>query len=156
MKYSQSTELAIESLLFIAAHPEQQDFSVEDVAQAQRVSVSYLAKVFQQLVKSGLLRSHRGAKGGYALARNAGTISLFDIAQVFEGASPLYECNANAKHCTLGHKCLIVATFTRAERAMHDVLRSVTLEELLKGVWDHSQDAEWVGVGPVAAVREQV
>src|ERR1700755_2698613 len=102
MRYSQSTELAIDSLFYMAANPNVADFSVEQVATAQNVSESYLAKIFQQLVKAGLLRSHRGAKGGYALGRPPAQTTLSDIAKVFEGTSPLYECNANSKHCQMG------------------------------------------------------
>jgi Rrf2 family protein len=142
MRYSQSTELAIDSLFYMAAHGELTDFSVEQVAQAQRVSVSYLAKVFQQLVKAGLLRSHRGSKGGYALGRLPNQISLRDIAIVFEGSSALYECNANAKGCGLGPKCLIMATFSEAERKMHEVLAGVTLQDVV----EHSaREADWIG-----------
>src|SRR5438046_368345 len=110
----------------MAAHPEKHDFSVEEIAGAQKVSSSYLAKTFQQLVKAGLLRSHRGAKGGYFLNRRPGEITLLDIALVFEGSSPLYECNANIKCCELGPKCLILSTFHEAERRMQDVLRGVS------------------------------
>jgi Rrf2 family protein len=131
MKYVQSTELAIDSLFFMAAHPESTDFSVEQVAQAQRVSVSYLAKVFQQLVKAGLLRSHRGAKGGYTLGRLPAQISLLDIAKVFEGSSPLYACNPNTKRCSAGVKCLILETFCEAERKMHEVLAAVSLQNIV-------------------------
>ncbi|HYG73717.1 MAG TPA: Rrf2 family transcriptional regulator [Planctomycetota bacterium] len=141
MKYSQSTELAIDSMFYMAAHPESTDFSVEQVAQAQHVSVSYLAKIFQQLVKAGLLRSHRGSKGGYSLGRAPKQITLRDVAIVFEGSSPLYECNANSKLCHAGPKCLILATFSEAERRMHEVLERVSLQDIV----NHSaRDAAWI------------
>jgi len=131
----------------MAAHPENADFSVEQVANAQGVSPSYLAKIFQQLVKAGLLRSHRGAKGGYALSRPPAQINLRDIAAVFEGSVPLYDCNANAKHCGLGAKCLIIATFSEAEQKMYEVLERVTLQELVdrslvQGGWAGKETAE--------------
>ncbi len=141
MKYSQSTELAIDSLFYMAAHGEITDFSVEQVAQAQHVSVSYLAKIFQQLVKSGLLRSHRGSRGGYMLSRSPAQITLRDIAMVFEGSSSMYECNAVTKHCKLGPKCLIVATFCEAEKKMNEVLEKVSLQDIV----NHSAtDAQWI------------
>ena len=140
MRYSQSTELAIDSLFYMAANSQVADFSVDDVATAQHVSASYLAKIFQQLVKSGLLRSHRGSKGGYALGRAPNQINLRDIAIVFEGASPMYECNPAAKMCTLGPKCLILATFSEAERKMQEVLSKVTLQDIV----NHSAgEAKW-------------
>jgi Rrf2 family protein len=153
MKYSQSTELAIDSLFYMAAHPETTDFSVEQVAQAQHVSESYLAKIFQQLVKAGLLRSHRGSKGGYALGRTPAQINLRDIAVVFEGSSPLYECNANSKLCNLGPKCLILATFSEAEKAMQSVLEKVTLQSVV----EHSaKDSGWIAPQKVAAAESTV
>jgi len=128
-------------MFYMAAHPVWTDFSVEQVAQAQHVSVSYLAKIFQQLVKAGLLRSHRGSKGGYALGRTPAQITLRDVAAVFEGSSPLYECNANSKLCHAGPKCLILATFSEAERKMQEVLEKVSLQDVV----NHSaRDANWI------------
>lgn len=46
VRYTQSTEWALDSLFFIAAHGDRQDFSVEEIAKAQQVSPSYLAKIF--------------------------------------------------------------------------------------------------------------
>jgi len=152
MKYSQSTELAIDSLFFMAAHLERHDFAVDEVAQAQRVSPSYLAKIFQQLAKAGLLRSHRGAKGGYQLAKPSSEITLLDIASVFEGISPMYDCNASSKNCTLGPKCLIVSTFREAERQMHAVLQGVSLEKLVDNWSKNSLKAEWVGVATSSGI----
>ena len=146
--------MAVDSLFFIAAHPEKQDFSVDEVAQAQHVSPSYLAKTFQQLVKGGLLRSHRGSKGGYFLSRQPRDITLLDIAIVFEGASPMYECNANAKHCSLGPKCLILSTFNEAERRMHEVLRGVSLQDLLAKFREHGGKAEWLNAPALGPVSE--
>ncbi len=148
MKYSQSTELALDSLFFIAAHRERQDFSVEEIAQAQHVSPSYLAKIFQQLTKAGLLRSYRGAKGGYTLGRKPSEITILDVASVFEGASPLYDCNAPAKSCMLGPKCMIVSTFREAERRMHEVLQGVTLADLVEKLHKNHELPQWVGMQP--------
>ena len=145
MRYSQSTELALDSLFFIAAHPEKSDFSVDEVAKAQRVSTSYLAKIFQQLSKAGVLRSHRGAKGGYSLGRSTGEITLLDIARVCEGTSPLYDCNAMAKNCNLGPNCLVVSTFRKAEVAMEEVLAGVSLEDLVNTLPGVYGLAEWIG-----------
>jgi len=141
MKFSQSTDLAVDSLFYMAAHPEKIDFSVEEVATAQHVSESYLAKVFQQLVKSGLLRSHRGARGGYALGRVPAQITLRDVSVVFEGISPLFECNSSPKRCQMGPKCLILATFSEAEKKMHEVLAKVSIQDVVN---HNKQEASWV------------
>jgi len=154
MKFSQSTESAIDSLLYMAAHPEVKDFYVEDVARVQHISASYLSKVFQQLVKAGVMRSHRGSKGGYALAKEPKEITLLDIAQVIEGTSPMYECNAGMKSCTLTTRCLILSTFRDAEKAMQDVLRKVTLASLLENMKGHAHEASWVGLNEKVAAAQ--
>ncbi len=149
MKYSQSTELALDSLFYMAAHDGRRDFSCDEIAQAQNVSPSYLAKIFQQLSKAGVLKSHRGARGGYSLGRLPTEITLLDVALVFEGASPLYDCDAFSKNCSLGAKCLIVHTFNEAEVAMHNVLKGVTLADLMASLVNNSTQAAWVGLGKV-------
>ena len=154
MRYSQSTELAVDSLLFMAAHPEKEIFFVQDVARAERVSSSYLAKIFGQLSKAGLLRSNRGSKGGYTLARPTKETTLLDIAIVFEGASPLFECHAHQRECQLEPKCLVLSTFREAERQMHEVLRRVTLADLVGMLLANKGQAEWLESkekAPVAA-----
>ena len=150
MRYSQSTELAVDSLFYMAANPQRSDFSVEDVANAQHLSISYLAKIFQQLTKAGLLRSHRGSKGGYALGRSAAQITLRDISMAIEGATPMYECNPTAKMCSLGPKCLILATFSEAERKMHEVLAKVSIQDVV----NHSAaEAGWTVPSLASAVN---
>lgn len=134
--------MGIDSLFYMASHAEVQGFSVEDVARAQNVSESYLSKIFQQLVKAGLLRSQRGSKGGYSLGKPPAQITLRDIAVVFEGATPMYECNSMAKSCQLGPRCMILATFSEAERQMQEVLSKVSLQDVV----NHSgRDATWIG-----------
>jgi Rrf2 family protein len=134
----------------MAANSKQTDFAVEDVANAQHVSVSYLAKIFQQLTKAGLLRSHRGSKGGYALGRAPAQITLRDISLAIEGVSPMYECNASSKLCSLGPKCLILATFSEAEKKMHEILAKVSLQDVV----NHSAaEANWTAPSTPLAHR---
>ncbi|MGD0090200.1 MAG: Rrf2 family transcriptional regulator, partial [Planctomycetota bacterium] len=67
----------------------------------------------------------------YALGRPMTQITLRDIVAVFEGSSPLYDCNAPAKPCGLGAKCLIRSAFAEAERRMHEVLQQVSLQDIV-------------------------
>jgi Rrf2 family protein len=130
----------------MAAHQEKSSFSIDEIANAQGVSCSYLAKVFQQLAKAGVLRSHRGARGGYSLGRAPKQITLWDIASVCEGTSPLYGCDATAKNCGLGSKCLIVKTFNEAGRRMREVLEGVSLKDLLDNLQAEQVRPGWVGL----------
>lgn len=156
MRYSQTTELAVDSLLYMAANTEKSAFSIDEIASAQNVSPSYLAKVFQQLAKAGVLRSHRGARGGYSLARRPQEITLWDIASVCEGTTPFYECNAAAKSCDLGPRCLIVKTFNEAGRRMRDVLIGVSLADLIQCLKENPGQTDWVSAGAKEEIRSVV
>jgi len=155
MRYSQSTELAIDGLLLLAVHQDERELNVESIARALSVSPSYMAKVLQQLVKAGLLLSHRGPHGGYHLARPPAGITLLDIACVFDGASPLYSCGALGKRCRLGPRCLVVRAFRRAETNMQQALRDVTLAKMMAKFTRQARQAEWLGPETDAPVRRR-
>jgi Rrf2 family protein len=78
-----SSRLAIFALLELAARPDRQ-LSVAEVGEKYGVSSHHLAKVMHILGRSGLVRSLRGAGGGYQFAGNARRTTLLDVIELFE------------------------------------------------------------------------
>ncbi len=111
MKLQISSQLAVFALLELAAHPERQ-FSVADIGEKYRVSSHHLAKVMHSLGRAGLVRSVRGAGGGYQFSGNARRTTLLDIVEVFE---PLGSSNADPG----------VGEATNEGRALRDVLHEI-------------------------------
>jgi Rrf2 family transcriptional regulator, nitric oxide-sensitive transcriptional repressor len=130
MKLSKSTELAIHGLFQLAVSSPKQ-LLVAEMASAQKVSTSYLAKVFQKLARKGLVRSTRGKRGGFALARNPAEISLADIVRAVEAEEPLYDCLGPQRDCKANGTCLTRQRFEEAEQGMYNVLESTSLAEIL-------------------------
>lgn len=130
MRLSQSTGMAIDSLFYMSNHPEKSHFYVDDVASAQHVSPTYLAKVFQQLARHGILRSQRGARGGYSFGRSPEEISLFDIVSVCDGDLQLLDCRPDDRACLLEPDCLVCRTFRTAEERVRETLQQVTVGDL--------------------------
>jgi Rrf2 family protein len=83
MKLQISSRLAIFALLELAAHPDRQ-LSVAEIGEKYGVSSHHLAKVMHVLGRAGLVRSLRGARGGYQFSGNARRITLLDVIQLFE------------------------------------------------------------------------
>jgi Rrf2 family protein len=131
MQLSLSTEYAIHSLFYLAMQDKAKLTLVSDVAKAQNISESYLAKVFQTLSKAGLIKSYRGAKGGYLLAKEPNKISLRKIVETMEGNSPIYICDDHKRKCNLLGDCLISHVMTEAEEKMFEVLDQTSLADLL-------------------------
>lgn len=86
MKLQVSSRLAIFALLELAARPDRQ-LSVADIGGKYRVSNHHLAKVMHALTRAGLVRSERGAKGGYLFSGNARRTTLLDVIELFEELS---------------------------------------------------------------------
>lgn len=98
---------------------------VQQLAERQEVSPTYLSKILTKLVKAGLIESASGANGGYRLKRKKEDISFLDIIHAIEGTASLFDC-------TLNHpsECLIQQEMVEAERRMEDYLRNKKISEL--------------------------
>jgi len=86
MRLQISTQLAIFAVLELAAR-EGQQLSVADIGEKYGVSSHHLAKVMHVMGRAGLVRSVRGAGGGYQFAGNARRTTLLDVVQLFEDAN---------------------------------------------------------------------
>ena len=83
MNLQVASRLAIFAVLELAANPERQ-LSVGEIGEKYEVSSHHLAKVMHVLGRAGLVRSARGAGGGYQFVGNTRRITLLDIIQLFE------------------------------------------------------------------------
>ena len=77
MQVTRAGEYAVIGLLYLAAQPAGRTVMIEEISAAEKIPKSFLAKIFQLLAKDGLVRSHRGAGGGFSLAQAPSAISLF-------------------------------------------------------------------------------
>jgi Rrf2 family protein len=131
LRLSQSTDMALHGLWALARAEGSRFLLLSEIAQAQKVSESYLSKVFQKLTRTGLVYAVRGKRGGYALARAPETITVGDVVRAMEADQPLYQCLAQTRCCTAMENCLLLRVFAEAERQMYAVLDGVTLADLM-------------------------
>jgi Rrf2 family protein len=92
MQFSIGVEYAFHSLFYMVDLPEQKTIGIKEIAKLNRITDSYLSKVFSKLRKAGIVRSIAGVKGGYELARRAEDISFWDIIEAIEGTSCFFKC----------------------------------------------------------------
>jgi Rrf2 family protein len=102
---SDAVSLAMHSMAVIASREGLS--SVQDISSRLGVSEFHLAKVLQRLSKNGLVISTRGPRGGFALARKSGSITLLDVYEAIEGPLKENAClmrkkTCNKKLCILG------------------------------------------------------
>ena len=79
-------------LIDLAQHGTEGPIDLGSIAERQEIPETYLAKLVIPLRNAGIIRSARGAKGGYVLARSAGEIAVMEVVEALEGQSSLLEC----------------------------------------------------------------
>ena len=132
MIYSRTCEYAIRALIYFADHPEQRSATVKEVSQESGIPSSYVAKIFQCLARSGILRSQRGPAGGYHLILPVSKISLLKIVQALDDLkkSPFSNCVMGLEKCNDKNPCPLHSIWTRAKEEMLDKLAASTLSDV--------------------------
>ncbi|OMF37486.1 transcriptional regulator [Paenibacillus sp. FSL H8-0548] len=126
MKYSKATNYALHTMLLLVAAASDKPVGVQQLAEKQGVSPTYLSKILTKLVKAGLIESASGANGGYLLKRKKEDISFLDIIHAIEGTTSLFDCTLN--HTT---DCLIQKVMVEAEQKMEQHLKDQKIVDLV-------------------------
>ena len=130
MKLTRGGEYGIRGMLYLAMQDPLSVTLLSEISQTQNIPESYLAKIFQILSKTGLVRSHRGFKGGYSLARRPEEITIKDIIEGVEGPIALNRCSLEENTCDESIDCKIQDVWKNAQNAMMGVLEGTTLADL--------------------------
>jgi Rrf2 family protein len=130
LKLTKKADYGLMALKYLAEHPEIPALSAKDVADAYGIPAQLLAKILQLLTKQGLLRSHAGMNGGYALARGAHEISAYEVIHAIDGPFFITSCTKGSKGCELTPSCTIKAPLARVNETIAGVLRSISIQDL--------------------------
>ena len=130
LKLTKKADYGLMALKYLAEHPETAALSAKDVADAYGIPAQLLAKILQLLTKHGLLRSHAGMNGGYALARDARAISAFEVIHAIDGPFFITSCTKGAKACDLTPSCTIKEPLARVNDTIAGVLKSISIQDL--------------------------
>lgn len=106
--------------------------SAAEIAERTRIGLPTVSKLLKEMQHAGLVRSVRGAHGGYQLARAASLISAAEIIDAVEGPVALTECAGSAGACGIESTCLVGHGWQRISRAIRRALHDVSLEELVR------------------------
>jgi Rrf2 family protein len=107
LRLSKKADYALLATRHLAAHADQGAVSARELAETYDIPSELLAKVLQKLVRSSLLESHQGIRGGYGLARPATAISVADVIQAVDGPFTVTACTEVDHSCDQYSKCNI-------------------------------------------------
>jgi Rrf2 family iron-sulfur cluster assembly transcriptional regulator len=110
---SKQSEYALQAVTYLASRERNGRVSIKELSARLSIPSPFLAKILQDLVRKNLLTSLRGPAGGFALARPADQITLFDIVEAIDGTGFTGKCVMGFPECSGTHPCAVHATWGR-------------------------------------------
>lgn len=104
---------------------------LRSVSEQEGISLKYLEQLVIPLRSAGLIKSVRGAKGGYLLAKEPSAIKLLDFLDPLEGGVSLVECVDCPEICDRAEECRARKLWRTVQRAMTEKFSSITLADLM-------------------------
>ncbi|MBT8155000.1 Rrf2 family transcriptional regulator [Epibacterium ulvae] len=131
MRITKRTNIAVRLLMYCAANDGRLVTKAE-IADRCKISENHLAQVINQLSQRGFLNTHRGRRGGIALARPASEIRVGDVFRQVEGPVPIIECFGDGEDsCPQLDVCRLRTALSDAAHAFFQALDEVTLDALI-------------------------
>src|SRR5271169_5380402 len=132
MQITRAGEYGVLGLMNLARRSPGQMALLDEVSRTERIPKSFLAKIFQSLVKAGLVRSIRGAGGGFALVKDPAQVSVLEIIEAIEGKIVFQRCKQLKPDCDHAGGCALCGLFEQAQDGVKDVLLRTTLVDLIR------------------------
>ena len=130
LRITKQADYGIVLMTFCASQPGQR-FNATELAAETHLPAPTVSKILKLLAREGLLESHRGVKGGYALARNPDEITIKDMISALEGPIAFTDCIEDSPGaCSLEGVCRPRIHWHRINEAVCHALESISLAEL--------------------------
>lgn len=134
MRLSTRGHYGLKAMFDLARHYGAGPIPLKSVAERQNISEYYLEQLIALLRKGGLVKSVRGARGGYALARPPGEIRVGDVIRIVEGPIAPVECVSEIKaaECGQADSCITRMVWEKVRDSIAQAVDSITLEDMCR------------------------
>lgn len=132
MKISTKGRYALRMLIDLASHRDKGFVSLKDIAERQGISKKYLEQIVPMLNKDGILRTNRGNRGGYQLAKPPAEITVGDILRSTEGNLAPVSCLEFAPNeCPRREDCSTLYIWEGLYKVVTDYLNTISLQDVI-------------------------
>lgn len=132
MQITRQADYAVRAVYYLAKLGPDRRAATSQIAHAQHIPPSFLAKIVSQLSVAGLLQTSRGARGGVSLARSPEEITLLEVVEAIDGPILLNECVAGNGICVFGNTCPMRPVWCDAQAELVERLKTTTFDRFLK------------------------
>ena len=134
MKLSTKGRYGLRAMIDLARYSEVEPVSINSIAARQNISERYLEQLVALLRKAGLVKSIRGATGGYILAKDAAEISVGDILRALEGSLEPVKCAAfySEEGCMASDGCVTKYVWQKINDSINETVNQMMLDDLVR------------------------
>ena len=130
LQISRKIDYGLRAMIHLAGLPAGRIASLQDLSVTLHIPREFLAKILKVLTARGLVRSSRGAHGGYQLALQPREISFLEVIEAVEGPVLLNVCLDHLDRCDVSAGCTMYHVWKAGQDRMLEVYRRTTLAEL--------------------------
>jgi len=128
---TRATEYAIRAVLFLAKQPRGEIVFKKDICRTQNITPAFLTKIFQPLIKAGIVGSQRGVGGGFYLLKSPQEVSLLDVVQAQEGPLYINQCLTREGACERDVFCPVHGAWREIRGELMSTLSRYTFAHLI-------------------------
>jgi len=132
MKLSTRARYGTRILLELSLHWGEGPVLLKEIAQRQQIPLSYLQQLIGPLVKAGIIKTTRGARGGISLLKPPKEVILSEVIKLLEGSIAPVACVDNPELYPRSDTCVTHDIWAEVKRAMYGVLESTSFEDLVE------------------------
>ena len=140
MKISTKGRYGLRILIDLATHDPEKPRMLKDIAESQQISEKYLSRLVIDLRRAGLIRSVRGVKGGFHLAKLPEEITLLKVLETMEGPLSVVDCVQSPEKCKRQTLCPARSIWKKLNDDIRGLTSQITLDDILNAY--RRQDAE--------------
>ncbi len=129
MKLSTKARYGLRAMLCLALSDRNRWVMTKEIAESQKLPLTYLEQLMMSLRKAGLVSAIRGAHGGYMLAREAAAISLAEIVVALEGPLQVADCADVPNCCLAPAECALKEIFAEVNKSLYETFARFTLAD---------------------------
>ncbi len=132
LKLSTKGRYAVRILIFLATRSLTVPSRKQDIAEAENISPDYVEQILMRLRAGGLVKSHRGARGGFTLTRDPHEITVMDVLMATEGPVQIVACEDN--DCRRESVCVARSLWKMTEMAVTDIFVKTRISDMAEKV----------------------
>jgi Rrf2 family protein len=132
MQVTREVDYGIRSVLYLSRQPFKKVSFVNEISEEYKIPRSFLAKILQKLVKAKIVRSYRGVKGGFSLAKQARDITMLEVLEAIDGKLALNICIADKKKCSFSKYCPSQTLWFGVQSKVSEMLKKANFEDLAR------------------------